>query len=175
MINELSRNPLFFLRYSPPEPSRISHTPHSHSIVPRHSKALIFQRKFFLHTTKNRPSDPSKIHALDFKGEFQRSAICPASATISIYWSIFVCSPPTKRRLCFPENTVMTAPITRACRRTIGAHAPLPGKAKVSSAQKAEVRSQLTTGQIAVGAARAPKSAADTRALERNIRKHARW
>lgn len=34
MINELFRNPLFFLLYFPPEPSTVSHTPHSHSIVP---------------------------------------------------------------------------------------------------------------------------------------------
>ena len=34
MINERSRNSLFFLRYFPPEPSRVSDTPHSHSIVP---------------------------------------------------------------------------------------------------------------------------------------------
>jgi hypothetical protein len=34
IVNHLSRNPLFFLRYSPPEPSGVSHTPHSHSIVP---------------------------------------------------------------------------------------------------------------------------------------------
>jgi hypothetical protein len=46
MINELSRNPLFFLRYFPPEPSRISHTPHSHSIVLIDSRELIFLRKF---------------------------------------------------------------------------------------------------------------------------------
>ncbi len=34
MINELSRNSLFSLPYSPPEPARVSHIPHSHSIVP---------------------------------------------------------------------------------------------------------------------------------------------
>ncbi len=33
MINELSRNPLFFLRYSPLVPSRVSRTLHSHSII----------------------------------------------------------------------------------------------------------------------------------------------
>lgn len=26
MINELSHNPIFFLRYFPPKPSRVSHT-----------------------------------------------------------------------------------------------------------------------------------------------------
>ncbi len=34
MINELSRNPIFFLRNFPLEPSRVSHTPYSHSIGP---------------------------------------------------------------------------------------------------------------------------------------------
>ena len=34
MVNELSRNPQFFLRYFPPKPSRVSYTPYSHSIVP---------------------------------------------------------------------------------------------------------------------------------------------
>lgn len=34
IVAELSHNPLFFLRYFPPEPSTVSHTPHSHSIVP---------------------------------------------------------------------------------------------------------------------------------------------
>jgi len=34
IINKTVRNPLFFLRYSTPAPSTISHTPHSHSIVP---------------------------------------------------------------------------------------------------------------------------------------------
>jgi hypothetical protein len=33
MIKELSRNPIFFLRYFPLEPSRVSHSPHSHSMV----------------------------------------------------------------------------------------------------------------------------------------------
>lgn len=44
--------------------------------------ALYSKRKFFLHTTKNRLSDPSKICALDFKHEFRRFAICSVSATI---------------------------------------------------------------------------------------------
>ena len=33
MINELSRNHIFFRRYFPPEPSSVSDTPHSHDIV----------------------------------------------------------------------------------------------------------------------------------------------
>src|SRR5579871_2852917 len=48
MVNELSRNPVFFLRYSPPKPFRISHTPHSHSILSARRNALIYKRKFFL-------------------------------------------------------------------------------------------------------------------------------
>jgi hypothetical protein len=34
MINELSHNSLFFLLYFAPMPSKVSHTPYSHSIVP---------------------------------------------------------------------------------------------------------------------------------------------
>jgi hypothetical protein len=50
--------------------------------------ALIYQRNFFLHTTKNRLLDPSEIRALDFKGEFRRFEISSVSATIDIDWSI---------------------------------------------------------------------------------------
>jgi hypothetical protein len=50
---------------------------------------LVFQRKFFLRTMKNRLPDPSEICALDFKGQFPRSAISSVSATIGINWSIF--------------------------------------------------------------------------------------
>jgi hypothetical protein len=57
--------------------------------------ALIFHRKFFLRTAKNRLPDPSEIPALDFKEEFRRSAICSISATIGIDRSIFLKSPMT--------------------------------------------------------------------------------
>jgi hypothetical protein len=53
-----------------------------------HGNALTFQRKFFLLATKNRLADPSKNHALDFKHEFGRSAVCSVSATIGINRSI---------------------------------------------------------------------------------------
>jgi len=36
-----------------------------------HRNALIFQRKFFRRTTKNRLTDPSEICALEFKEEFR--------------------------------------------------------------------------------------------------------
>jgi hypothetical protein len=84
MANETADNPLFSLPYLPPEPSRVSHTPHSHSLVLKDDNTLIYQRKFFLRTTKNRPRDPSKTCALDFKGEFPRSVDCSVSATIGI-------------------------------------------------------------------------------------------
>jgi hypothetical protein len=71
-----------------PRPT-LFYAPHSHSIILGHGNALIFQRKFFLRTMKNRLPDPSKICALDFKKEFRRSAICSVSQTIDIDWSIF--------------------------------------------------------------------------------------
>jgi hypothetical protein len=48
------------------------------------SSAQIFRR-----TIKHRLLDTSEIRALDFKGEFRRSAICSVSATIGINRSIF--------------------------------------------------------------------------------------
>src|SRR5258705_4981909 len=39
---------------------------------------------------KNRIPDPSEIFALEFKGEFRRSAICSVSQTIDIDWSIIL-------------------------------------------------------------------------------------
>jgi hypothetical protein len=45
--------------------------------------------QFFPLTAKNRPGDPSEIRALEFKGEFRRSAICSISGTIGIDRSIF--------------------------------------------------------------------------------------
>jgi len=47
MINELSRNPLSFLRYSLQHPPEYPHTPHSHSILSTHRNALICRCKFF--------------------------------------------------------------------------------------------------------------------------------
>ncbi len=48
IINKTIGNPLFFLRYLPPKPSRVSQTPHSHSIVSDHRNALNYKPKFFL-------------------------------------------------------------------------------------------------------------------------------
>jgi len=41
IIGGLSRNPLLFLSYSPPKPSTVSHTPHSHSFTPAEAEAMI--------------------------------------------------------------------------------------------------------------------------------------
>jgi len=41
-------------------------------------------------TTEEPYPDPSEILALEFKGEFRRSAICSVSQTIDIDWSIFL-------------------------------------------------------------------------------------
>jgi hypothetical protein len=49
---------------------------------------LIWRDKFLRATVKHRLRDPSEIRALDFKGEFRRSAICSPSATIAINGSI---------------------------------------------------------------------------------------
>jgi hypothetical protein len=64
-------------------------SPHSHSMILDHGNALIFQRKFFLRTTKNHLPDPSESCALEFKEEFRRFRICSVSATIGIDRSIF--------------------------------------------------------------------------------------
>jgi hypothetical protein len=40
---------------------------HSHSIVLTYGNALMFQRKFFLRTAKNRLADPSENRALEFQ------------------------------------------------------------------------------------------------------------
>jgi hypothetical protein len=84
MINELSRNPLIFPMLFASSALRSIPAPHSHSIVLSHVNALIFQRKFFLRRAKHRLPDPSKICALDFKGEFRRSAFRSVSGTIDI-------------------------------------------------------------------------------------------
>jgi hypothetical protein len=55
-----------------------------------HGKALNSRCKFFPRTPKHRSPDPSENRALDFKGEFRRSAICSVSATIDIDWSTFL-------------------------------------------------------------------------------------
>jgi len=65
------------------------YSPYSHSIILADDNALIFQRKFFLRIVKNRIGDPSEIRALDFKEEIPRFAICSASATIDVDWTIF--------------------------------------------------------------------------------------
>jgi hypothetical protein len=58
-------------------------------MIPNDSNALNFQRKFFPRTAKNRLFDPSETCALDFKGEFRRSAICSVSTTIDVDRTIF--------------------------------------------------------------------------------------
>jgi hypothetical protein len=60
-----------------------------HSIIFSVGSALIFQRKFFSRTMKNRLPDPSKICALEFKREFRRFKVCSGSATIDNDRSIF--------------------------------------------------------------------------------------
>ena len=62
---------------------------HSHSIVFSNHNPLIQQSKCFPRTLKNRLRDPSEIHAFDFKGKFQQSAIWSVSATIGIDRLIF--------------------------------------------------------------------------------------
>jgi hypothetical protein len=51
MINETSCNTLPFLRYSPPAPSRIRYTPHSHSIISNDISPLICKHKFQVRRT----------------------------------------------------------------------------------------------------------------------------
>ena len=77
---------LIWLRNPIPHYPKLAHsTPgHSHSMISKHRNALSFQRKFFLHIAKNRPTDPSEIRALEFKAEFRRSAICSLPVTIGI-------------------------------------------------------------------------------------------
>jgi hypothetical protein len=53
------------------------------AIMGRLSKAHFFPTR-----SKHRALKPSEIRALDFKGEFRRSAICSVSATIGINRSI---------------------------------------------------------------------------------------
>ncbi len=65
IINKTASNP----RYPRLEPSRVSHTPHSHSIVLSHGSALNLQRKFFLDTIGDRRASPSIKSALDFSTE----------------------------------------------------------------------------------------------------------
>ena len=57
-------------------------------------------------TTKNRIPDPSEILALEFKGEFRRSAICLVSKTIDIGWSIFLGVLPKSGVFSLPKKTV---------------------------------------------------------------------
>jgi len=68
----------------------------SHSMVQGYDNALIYQRKFFGPTAKNRPAGPSKIRALEFKREFRRFEFSPVSATIDNDRSIFLKTPMTR-------------------------------------------------------------------------------
>jgi hypothetical protein len=61
----------------------------SHLIVLSYGNALNFQRKFFPCPMKNRPTDPSEIRVLEFKGQFRRRAICSVLATIGDDWLNF--------------------------------------------------------------------------------------
>jgi hypothetical protein len=57
--------------------------------VLRYGNALIYRHKLFLPEAKNRLQDPSEIGVLDFKEEIPQFAICSASATIDVDWTIF--------------------------------------------------------------------------------------
>src|SRR5207249_1168149 len=64
---------------------RLVTSPHSHSIIFGHGNALIFRRKFF--RVRRRTVSPIRQKftlLIYFKHEFQRSAVCSASATIGI-------------------------------------------------------------------------------------------
>jgi hypothetical protein len=70
---------------------------------------LIQPSKYFPRSPKNRPPDPSKIRALDFKGEFRQSAICSVSATIDIYWSYFYLLAADHAAPTHPQKAVTSA------------------------------------------------------------------
>jgi hypothetical protein len=55
---------------------------------------------------KSRRCDLSEIRALEFKGEFRRSAISSVSATIDIDWSIFDIRNPDRQSAWLQKNTV---------------------------------------------------------------------
>jgi hypothetical protein len=65
---------------------RIAYT---HSIVLSHGNALIWRRKFFLHTAKDRLPGPSEICAFDSKRKFWRFEKTLVSMTISNNRAIF--------------------------------------------------------------------------------------
>jgi hypothetical protein len=65
----------------------------AHSMVFSRGNALIFKRKPFLRTTKDRLADPSEICVLDFKGEFRRFGNPSVPTTIANDWSIFLARP----------------------------------------------------------------------------------
>jgi hypothetical protein len=88
---------------------------HSHSIVQSDRSALIFQRKFFQHTTKSRLADPSEISALEFKGEFRRFRIHSVSRTIGINRSIFSKSAARAAVLLAPKKTVSRSNASPMC------------------------------------------------------------
>jgi hypothetical protein len=106
--------------------------PHSHSIVLRHGNALICQRKFFLCTRKHRARNPSEICALDFKGEFRRSAISSVPATIGIDWSIFSNLLSKRQPGATWKNTVSRSNDKFDMQRDIGRGVQSPGAALYS-------------------------------------------
>jgi hypothetical protein len=59
-------------------------------MVSGYRNALIYLRKFFPCTMKNRLPDPSEIFILEFKGKFRRFGIGTVSATIGIDWLVFL-------------------------------------------------------------------------------------
>jgi len=69
---------------APPGHSTAGRRDHSHSIILSDRNALNSKRKFFLHPTKNRLSDPSEISALEFKGESCRLGLYSVSVIIDI-------------------------------------------------------------------------------------------
>jgi hypothetical protein len=79
-----------------------------------HDNTLIYRGKFFLCPLKHRIHDPSEILAVEFKGEFRRSAICSVSATIGIDRSIFSGRQPS---LClqFPKKDRYEASYREGC------------------------------------------------------------
>ncbi len=73
IINETADNPLFSLRYFPPEPSTASATPHSHSIIFGYRNQLNSKNKFFLSTVKSRRVSRQIFLLLISKGNLRDS------------------------------------------------------------------------------------------------------
>lgn len=96
MVNEPSRNPLFFLRYSPPERSRVSHTAHSHSMILNHGNALISRCNFFLMTVETRPSSRQNFSLLISKAKSHDSGFARLrrlSITIGQFFASSIAEP----------------------------------------------------------------------------------